>query len=80
MLRSCSLFQKTEGCHTFLESPVLLSARHAVHVEYVILSSQLLFHFQLPTGRTEIGTANIQISPSHELENLLCVREEAGSI
>lgn len=48
----------------FPESSVLLSARRAVHVEYVILSAQLLFHFQLPTGRTEVGTANIQVSPS----------------
>lgn len=64
----------------FPESSVLLSARRAVHVEYVILSAQLLFHFQLPTGRTEVGTANIQVLPLHELENLLCVREEAGSV
>lgn len=48
----------------FPESSILLSARRAVHVEYVILSAQLLFHFQLPTGRTEVGTANIQVSPS----------------
>uniref|UniRef100_A0A8V0ZAJ3 Large ribosomal subunit protein mL66 n=1 Tax=Gallus gallus TaxID=9031 RepID=A0A8V0ZAJ3_CHICK len=55
---------RTKGCHMFPESSVLLSARRAVHVEYVILSAQLLFHFQLPTGRTEVGTANIQVSPS----------------
>nr|XP_047936113.1 39S ribosomal protein S18a, mitochondrial isoform X1 [Anser cygnoides] len=41
-----------------------LSATGFVDTEYMVLSAQLPLHFQLPTGRTEIGTGNIQVNLS----------------
>ncbi|XP_066849976.1 large ribosomal subunit protein mL66 isoform X2 [Anser cygnoides] len=41
-----------------------LSARGFIDTEYMVLSAQLPLHFQLPTGRTEIGTGNIQVNLS----------------